>query len=317
MKLTDLALIFLILEIILFGILDIRYNQLKAVSASKNAYNTALDNAVDDSCYFLVEEDSGRNLYTNKDRAVEEFFLSLFANFGVMGQAVSEKKLQSYVPIVLVTDRDGFYINYSDVLVQEESIIIRRWTEKIPYTYEDEKLVCCFTLGSFLRIYNKESKENLEGDYGDIRAFLPDSPLREEENFDTIRRNSIINVLKENMNIYINYYNSIAAQFGITYEFWLPEVSRTDWYRTIDDVSVFVIFQGYPYRGSSLDTYNRYAFGGARIKKSNSFYIQEKEGKKYYHRDGCRLLTQAREEAFYSKKECAEEGAFPCPECIP
>lgn len=317
MKLTDLALIFLVLEIIIFGILDIRYNQLEAVTANTNAYNIALDNAVDDGCFFLVESDSSRNLYTNKERGMEQFFYSLYANFGVMGQPVYEKKLQEYIPVILVTDRDGFYINYSELLEKAgEKFLIRHWSEKIPYSYETDEFICCFSLGDFIRVYDKNSNEITEGDYKDIRISLPIDFLQ-EDNFDTFRRNAIINAIKEKMNNYINYYNSIAGQFGITYEFWLPEIEETDWYRTIDDISLFVIFQGYPYQASSLDTYNRYAFGGARIKKTKLYYITETAGMKYYHRNNCTELIGDLREPYYSKEECAKAGAFPCLKCIP
>ncbi len=48
--------------------LDIRFQQLEAMAEKTNAYNTALDNAVDDGCFYLVEADSSRNLYTNKEK---------------------------------------------------------------------------------------------------------------------------------------------------------------------------------------------------------------------------------------------------------
>lgn len=319
MKLTDFALVFVIFEILLFGILDIRFDQLEAVTEKTNAYNTAIDNAVDDGCYFLVEEDSSRVLHINKEKAAEQFFTSLYANFGVIGEAALEEQLRRYVPIILVTDRDGFYMNYSEVIEKDgEKLLKRRWSEKIPYVYEDDKIICCFTLDDYVRIFDKTSNTIIEGDYRDIKDSIACAFLQEEGIFDETRRNTVINEIIKNMDIYINYYNDIAGQFGITYKFWLPGIDMTDWDRTIDDISLFVIFQGYPYQAGSLDTYNRYAFGGARISKARNYYITEDAGKRYYHRDDCTELTKGvLSETYYSKEECAKNHAFPCLKCMP
>ncbi len=120
------------------------------------------------------------------------------------------------------------------------------------------------------------------------------------------------------MNYYISKYNNIAYQFGITYQFWLPSIDKADWYRTIDDISIFVIFQNYPYYVGSLDTYNRYSFGGARITKSNLYYIKGVNGIKYYHKADCDYINiNEMENTYFTKEECAIEGAFPCPDCNP
>lgn len=318
MKLTDFAFIFVIFEILLFSILDIRLKGLEAVTEKSNAYNTAIDNAVDDGCYFLVEEDSSRVLHTNKEKAVNQFFTSLFANFGVIGESALEEQLIRYVPIILITDRDGFYINYSEVIEKNgEKILKRRWSEKIPYVYEDEKVICCFTLDNYIRLIDKQSNTVIEGDYKDIKDSIASPFLKEDELFDETRRNTVINEIMKNMAIYINSYNDIAGQFGITYKFWLPSIDRTDWDRTIDDISLFVIFQGYPYRTGTLDTYNRYAYGGARISKSRTYFITEDDGKKYYHKNNCTVLTnEVLSEPYYSREECAKDHAFPCSKCI-
>ena len=47
----------------------------------------------------------------------------------------------------------------------------------------------------------------------------------------------------------------------------LPLIEYEEWYRTIQDISMLVLFQGYPYGNSITGTYNRVAIGGARIAK--------------------------------------------------
>lgn len=318
MKLTNLAVIFSLIAISLFVIIDIRVNTLSAMTTKKIEYNQALDNAIDDGLIDLVKKDSDNNFTLQKEKAVEIFYNSLYANFGAMGDSNLQEKLKEHIPIILVTDTDGYYIYYTDTYEQDgETLLCRRWSEKLPYVYEDGDLIYRFTLNSYVTIYDKASNQVSEGEYKDLKDLYPGSIMTDEETFDTYRRSAIIGELEKSMNYYINHYNDFASQFGITYQFWLPQVDKTDWYRTIDDISMFVLFQGYPYNAGNLDTYNRYVFGGARIKKSKVYYITEASGVKYYHKADCSLVTD-KSISYHSKEECAkEEKAFPCLECNP
>ena len=317
MKLTNLAIIFFVIELTLITILDIRMINLAAVSNRRVEYDKELDSAIEDGVMNLVEVDSKRNLVLNKEVAVNQFYESLFANFGVIGNGQAENKLKGYIPVILITDTDGFYINYSDTYVSNgETLLGQKWTEKMPYAYQDGNLIYSFTLGTYVTLYNKSTNAIYEGEYKDLAAQFPESIMTNVETFDTIRRNTIIGAIEQSMNYYINLYNKIASQYGITYQFWLPQIDKTDWYRTIDDISMLVVFQGYPYSPASMDTYNRYALGGARITKSKVYYITEDNGLKYYHKEECPHVNISGM-AYYTKEECALEGAYPCLECRP
>lgn len=292
-------------------------NNLTAVSSRRTEYNKELDSAIDDGLADLVEVDSKRNLILNKEAAVNQFYESLFANFGVIGNVHLENKLKGYIPVILIVDTDGFYIYYFHTYESDgETLLGQKWTEKIPYVYQEGNFIYKFTLGSYVTLYDKASNILYEGKHRDLSVQFPEALSANEEKFDTVRRNAIIDAIEKSMNYYINLHNRIAYQFGITYQFWLPRIDKTEWYRTIDDISMLVIFQGYPYNAGSLDTYNRYALGGARIKKSTAFYITEGNGIKYYHKERCSRIGSFRE-AYYTKEECALKGAFPCPECEP
>jgi hypothetical protein len=186
----------------------------------------------------------------------------------------------------------------------------------MPYAYQDGNLIYSFTLGTYVTLYNKSTNEIYEGEYKDLAAQFPGSIMTNDETYNTIRRNAIIGAIEQSMNYYINLHNRIAYQYGITYQFWLPQIDKTDWYRTIDDISMLVVFQGYSYIPASRDTYNRYALGGARITKSKVYYISEENGLRYYHKAEC-LLANMSSYAYYTKEECALEGAYPCLECRP
>ena len=314
MKWTNIAILFFLLELSLFIILDMRTLSLTGVINQKIEYNKALDSAIDDGVIELVEVDSQRNLVLNKEIAVEQFYQSLYANFGVMGNDRLEGKMRGYIPVILVTDEDGFYLCYSDIYnLGEETLITQRWNEKQPYAYEISDYIINFTLGTYLTVYNKNTNEIYKGEYRELIGMFQNTLLADEETFHTVRRHTIISTIEENMNYYINKHNNIAYQLGITYQFWLPEIDKTDWYRTIDDISMLVIFQGYPFSSASMDTYNRYAIGGARIRKTRVYYITEESGRKYYHKSDCPHLSNSTYlTAYFTYEECALEGAYPC-----
>lgn len=318
MKLTNLAIIFSIIAASLFTIINIRVNHLSAVVKKSIEYNKMVDSAVDDGVMNLVEVDSNREIHLNKDKAVEQFYTSLYVNFGVIGDSIKEKQLQTYIPIILITYMDGYYIYYTDTYESNGEILTcRRWTEKLPYSFKDDRFIYSFTLSEEVIIYDKETNAVKKGNYHDLSLNYPDTILADDSKFDLERRNAIIGSIEDSMRYYVNRYNHIANQFGITYRFFLPQIDQTDWYRTIDDISMLVIFQGYPYGTIGLDTYNRFSIGGARINKLSNYYVElDVNGKEYYHKSDCEsVIITSR--PYDTKEECALEGAYPCPNCNP
>lgn len=152
----------------------------------------------------------------------------------------------------------------------------------------------------------------LEGDFSKISNLINIS-TKIKTNFDRIRRDIVTNEIKEKMSYYIQNNNYIAKEFGISYNFFLPNIKDDDWVRSIDDVSLFVLFQGYPY---GKERFNRYSVAGARVYKEACYYLGNESGKKYYHRYSCSRLS-SHNNAIRDKKECARKGYFSCPVCNP
>lgn len=317
MNWTKFGIIFSTICMGIFLISDINIYQLNALNLQQKHYNQVLDRAVDDGVANLVEVSTNNELILSKEKAINQFYYSLFSNFGVLGNSLEEEKLRNHIPIILVTDEDGFFIQYSEeYTIDDESILVKRWSEKLPYVFKEDNLIYQFTLSSYLKIYNINTNEVVEGYVSDLKDLYPDS-IMNDSNFDTVRRNSIISSIEKQMNYYINQYNNIAGNFDITYRFWVPAIEKTDWHRTIDDRSLLVLFQGYPYRNSGIGTFNRYSFGGSRLKKSKIYVVTEEQGIKYYHRTDCIHNDSEVLAMYYSREECAAEGAFPCLLCNP
>lgn len=317
MKITNYAILFAVIFICLSLPRSIKTDHIQTMVKKQKEYNQALDASVQDAVFNLVEMDSAQKVQLNKDEAVQRFFKSLYSNFGILQDVYKQEQLKIYVPVILITDEDGYYIYYSHFEEKDGSpVLYQNWTEKKAYSYEDERYVYALTLGNFIRIYDKQSNEVYEGDYHDLAAMMPGSTiLASEAVFEECRRTYVVESIVNDMNYYINEHNRIARFYGVTYNFALPSIQQEDWYRTIDDISFMVVFQGYPY-GSSRDYYNRYEIGGARIRKTSSYYINMDNGIPVYHRSSCSKIVD-RLEPYYTKLECAREGAFPCTECNP
>lgn len=313
MNVNKSVIIFVLIYLSISVVLTIRVEELRDISLEKTEYTKILESAVDDGVFHLIELDKNRNFALLKENAAEQFFTSLSSGFGILGNKSKEETLQLYIPVILITDIDGFYIYYSEKITGKEVFLKKNWSEKYFFSFEEGEYIYYFTFGTGIKIFDKATGIVYEGNYKEID--LPTAALLQDyERYELTRRNTIMNKVQEKILYYINNHNRIAQEYGIQYHFWLPEIDTDDWYRTIDDIGMMVIFQGYPY-GKSYETFNRYSFSVARIRKSNQYYIIEKSNIKSYHKEGCKEINQ-KDIVFYSPEECALQGAFPCVECF-
>jgi hypothetical protein len=232
---------------------------------------------------------------------------------------------------------DGYYIFYSEEYRTPDGYqnVSKRWSEKHPYYYEDENFIYCFTLGDIVTLYDKE--DSLSGgatrtiytlDYHDIQnkevylAFRnthPDSILLADDKFEIVRKGAIIKSIEESMAYYTSHHNHIAQQYGITYNFSLPVMREEEWAPYLDDVSMFIVFQGYPYGDQVGEVYNRIASSGAKISKKRLFYLEQIGWHYIYHRDDCPQLENGGiimfDEPLYDIESCVTKGAYACPVC--
>lgn len=318
MKLSNFVIIFTIIAACLLIPIKLQQKMQAIVTVKQTEYNNCIDNAVDDALLGdAVEYDSGNRIFVNKDIMTENFFRSLYNSFGVVGNANAQDLIRLYVPVLLYTDTSGYYI-YSahEYATDGEHRTEYKWSEKRKYAYDDtaNNLLVVFTLGDFVSVYNKETNEKVEGNYQDIKEIYPDVDyFNDYDEFNETRCNCIINHIVPDMEYYVNAHNTIAKRYGIEYNFELPYIQDTDWYRTIDDISLLAVFQGYPYSDIGAGGYfNRYAIGSARIKKESYFYISTIDGVPYYHREDCDDIDETdKKKVYFSMKECAQNGAYP------
>ncbi len=117
---------------------------------------------------------------------------------------------------------------------------------------------------------------------------------------------------------YCNLHNEIAKRAGLTYEFNIPDEDGGVFVRG-GGTGFYVLFQGYPVDLSERTVYNRFSFAGTGLIETEQFFINlSGEGfasPMYFHEEGCRYRSEE-SIMFETRKECALNGAFECPECM-
>lgn len=268
MKFTNAGFVFSLVFLCFTVLLDTKTREIVQISHLQIRYNQAVDNAIEAGMGKLIELDSGNRRQLNKEEAVRVFFDSLAIHFEVSNNKNLKNKLIGYVPVVAVILEEGFYIYHDEISVQDgEKVLGKKFSEFYPYRYEEENIAYYFTMTDYVRMIDKNSNEKYGGDFHDLSKIFPGSFLSKEEEFDRIRRNCIVGKLTEQLSCYMTKHNKIARFYGIQYHFSLPDISKEDWYKTIDDISMVALFQGYPYGNGITGTYNRFAVAGARVHK--------------------------------------------------
>ncbi|PGT83233.1 hypothetical protein [Bacillus sp. AFS040349] len=319
MKITNFAIIFILILGPFWFSLQVKGNQIEKSDQLSNRYDQALTISVDDAAKSLltnVKQDfesgygSDKNTSANRTEAFNTFFKTLSLNFNVEnpnGLGV----LQAYIPVMAIVDYKGIYIYAMDEYKNAENVLIREHVEMPmkPYVYKDDQgNMISFTLDDYVIAYDKAQDKWNEGFREEIKDSLSIPLLQNAELFENVRRTTILNVVQDEIEYYINRHNTYAKRLGVTYRFTMPVLSGEDWQNTIDDIGVISFVQGYPLGGG--DTYNNYALGGSRIIKQHDYYGTVIDGIKYYYRDD-EGYSYPVDEVFPNEKEAVKKGYFP------
>lgn len=328
MKLTDLAIIFILFTIPFLLINKIKIDDLNYVSYKNTELNRILDTAVEDGASLLYEEGK-----LNKNKGLDAFYRSLFINMDILENKQMKEYVLNYIPVIVVVDCDGFYILSTKKFKNNNNKkeFKKIWSPKIYYSYSDNNYIYKFYLDNRLRVYKKKNGMNYSGSYEDIvkKTEIENSILEDKIKYETIKKREIIRKLEKNINFEINNHNNYIRNLDIDYEFYLPKISDEEWINTINDTGLLVFFQGVPV-GSCGNRYNNFALGGSKVIKSKSYYVVENNitGKREYHSKNCEILkniikdiennpddTNYNLDEFKNRYNAALTGAFSCKKC--
>lgn len=264
MNASNLGMIFAAVLIVFILADSIRAADIAAVQIERECYNQAIDNAVETALFDEVELDSREKPFFNHDIVLRKFFDGLHINLGIMENPHAKRLCNLFIPVIVFVDWDGISV-YSQEKEEMRDSHMPILAEEEGFVYETGQEKIYFTLGAYMK-YEKNGAV-IEGYYDDRKSELPNDLQWEGWEFDELRRNTIIETIETAVQEYINQYNRIAKNYGISYHFSLPVISQEEWYRTIEEPGMLVFFQGYPFGNRQTGMFNRMAVGAARIKK--------------------------------------------------
>ncbi len=179
----------------------------------KIIYDKAVDAAVEDGAANLVSRIDGKNPEVDINKALDKFFSTMYLNFNATDDELRQKKISGYVPVLIITDYKGYYVlthnEYSNSDESKETSL--GWSDIKPYSKSIGKYAINFSLDdNWLSVYNNETKTFIEGSYIDIKNNFTESYFVNPEEFEQMRRTSIVNAIKGDISYYINKHNEIA-----------------------------------------------------------------------------------------------------------
>jgi hypothetical protein len=342
MKITDLALLFL-LALLPFSVsADIEQRRQIESLSWEQVYDEVMYNASEDATIAMVRNfgsDSGsgsgmntgdqyfegvhrspKNIDLNLPAAMDRFLETVYINFGVEEDKVGQDSLKAYLPVQMAIGYDGLYIHtwqnvYNEDAAKYETKDI--WMPKIPYTYYDNggNLTVNFTLDDFAYVFDHSNAARAQDNRDRLAAIYPVNLFTSIVNFDSIRRQTIIELIQTQLEYYTSRANYLSQVYGQGYIYNIPMVEEDTWNNTIDDVCFISFLQGFTIPGTDK-IYNTFGFGGTRVTLKDSFTGSTYSGVKYFHREGCSRIAVI-EGTFNSKKQAASEGYRACPVCRP
>lgn len=151
MRIHHFALIFVVFAISFVVILDMKVSEGDYMSREAGLTDTIFDRAVVAATDNLLDSEFGVTELT-KENAVRAFFDSLYASFGITDSPLSRENMALYVPVICVTEPDGFYIYYDDAVYGADGgVEFRRcWSEKKTYTYRESAAPAGYTATDFI-----------------------------------------------------------------------------------------------------------------------------------------------------------------------
>ena len=254
----------------------------------------------------------------------ELFFHTLSAGLAGFGDEDTELELALYVPVLAVTMEDGFYLCVLERAdIGGETLLVRRWTECMPYAFEDSSYVYRFLTTGPVMVYDKRMKKTYELTLEQVQndpvlsaQFASSQVFASEENFKTYRQAAIVNSIEKRVTLALNRQAYLAGDFGCNISYACP--SFLDVLPEGAAGAFVAVYQGLPSRVKTSYTYSGVK-SASFIKEKQLYYVAEPEGGAYYrlaHREGCAHLTGSERERIDRETAIHVYGAYGCPDCI-
>jgi len=296
-------------------------------------YDYVIDNAVQDAA-FMLSQRAGQLTYGEnpdnsslKDLLVKDFFDSLYYAFNVYGNKTLMARIESYVPVLVYLEWDGFSLYAIKSFKNEQGITEVRhvWLTKKHYVGEvlDDRYSIRYTLSDHVYIYDRVSHSVLEGNYYSFQDRIPS--FNDQQKFYDLKLASIRRSIEKELEMYMEEYKELAGSRRLSVDFSFPSVDQGDWKRALEDQGLLIFAQGFPVlRGQK---YEHYALGCARIVRRALLVGYHYDIRKLFCKNSCDFYHREVEASpgfdaeniiyFNNAYDAASDGFSPCPKCRP
>lgn len=259
------------------------------------------------------------------------FFRALEAGLAANLDFSEEGVLDFYVPLLVLVDTDGFYMNYLEETNAGGVVSLDRiWTECQPYIYTDNEFIYRFFLNDVVYVIRKSDpsdivKSSYEGvtSSTSLMAQLSSSIVfSSKENYMAVKRAAIAECLERAAGRVMNEHNFIAGQYGINMYYSVPSFFE-EYSPALEYPSFLAVFQGYPLSIQHGLYYNNCTSSAAYITRAAAYTVELSntltQPFSVYHKDGCSFIGTygiVLEKKLIQKNAIELYGAYACPHCF-
>ena len=252
--------------------------------------------------------------------ARDTFYHTLESNFDF--NTIEEgEDARYYVPCLVLIDWDGYYIGYTETFQNEyfeteyTDVITNKltWNKECRYQRGGRTGNCVvrFTLNDFIEVTVNKRKYN--GMREDVIEKLNEegiivNEIMDDNDYSRIKDETIISIINEKVEYYINTHNDMFNQYDADYKFVMPYDGDFE-ARKLRTPTVLAFMQGFQY-STERGYVNIYGLSASDIIKGKTYYLDEMG---LYHEKDC----PNRSTIVYSGSidNCAKKGGNPC-SCI-
>ncbi|NLE25623.1 MAG: hypothetical protein GX625_09830 [Clostridiaceae bacterium] len=333
MKLTSLAIIFVIIISPFIFISGQEADSAVQDQRLRDYYDNIIDNAIVDAAFILSNNGSGLSYATDVDitdakaLAAQTFLDSVYYSFNAKGNRSLMARVDACIPVLVFLENEGFSLyaldEYKNIYGQNE--IRHIWFPQQHYIGEvlSDRFSIRYTLDNKVYVFDMTDQSIKEGEYSEFKDMIP--YFNDMQAFENLRISAIKNSVQEEIRAYMNYYNEWSSGRSISVKLEFPSIDDADWKRALTDEGIIVFAQGFPILSGK--NYKHYALGGARVIRKAPITGYTYQGILYYCRTSCAYLQntiipdagfdQDSMIYFSNAYEAAASGHYPCPNCRP
>ncbi|MBR3772743.1 MAG: hypothetical protein IKL07_10800, partial [Clostridium sp.] len=138
MNVSDYGGVFLSILMIVLFFHYVHFSNYQEIRNLQEAYNLAVDQAVEAALYDVVEYDGQDSMVINEQEIIHAFLQALYINLGIMEKPMEQELCKFYIPYILLVEEDGIVPFYQGEPRSDEIVSFHNG-EKVLYKIVGEE----------------------------------------------------------------------------------------------------------------------------------------------------------------------------------